>query len=92
MCSSCFAESIGVLLVKIGRTIKRLLKRGFFLVKIAPLFPKIQILKNVDDFILFPCFAESIGVLLVKIGRTVEKLFKRGVFEKTFLCSPKLKF
>jgi hypothetical protein len=36
--SACQRESIGMLIVKIGRTVKKLFKRGFF-TKLAPLLP-----------------------------------------------------
>jgi hypothetical protein len=74
--------------VKIGRTVEKLFKRGFF-DKNCSLAPVEGNFENVDDLILFPRFAESISILHVKIGRTVQKLFKGEDFWKFPNCSPK---
>jgi hypothetical protein len=73
-----------MLIVKIGRTVKKLFKMGV-LTNIAVLLPQNAILKNLIILFGSPCFAESISILLVKIGRTVQKLFKGEDFHKN--CS-----
>jgi hypothetical protein len=88
-----FAESIGVLHVKIGGTVQKLFKRGVFEKKKLPFSRKMKFSKILITQFCNPWFAESISVLHVKIGGTVQKLFNRRVFEKKkFPCSPKLKF
>jgi hypothetical protein len=86
--SPCFAESIGVLLVKIGRTVEKLFGRKVF-DKTGSAAHRDWNFEKLGNFqFCFPCFAESIGVALVRIGRTVKMLLTRGVFYKSCSIAP----
>jgi hypothetical protein len=78
-CSPCFAESISVLLVKIGRTVEKLFKGVFF----SRLFPDYSPKTNSENFLKFLCVsacrAELIGILFVEIGSFL-KMWFLGVF------------
>ena len=97
-CSASQAESIGILLVKIGCRVEKLFKGVFFL-KFPHCSPKMKF----REFLILPyvyaCRAESIAILQVRIGWTGEELFNRvfwleipigGVFSKK--VSPRMNF
>jgi hypothetical protein len=88
ICSRCFAESIGVLLVKIGRTVENLFKNGLFYNNcfLAPLDWNF---KKVRRFQFAPLV--SLNRSVCDLWKSVERLksySKRGVFAENCSLAP----
>jgi hypothetical protein len=85
-----FAESIGLLLLKIGGTVKKLFRRAVFDKKwlVATLDWNFEKFENFQ--LCFRSFTESIGVLRAKFGGRVKLLFKEEFSQKLLPCSHRL--
>jgi hypothetical protein len=78
VCSPWIAESIGVLFVKIGRTVKKLIRREFS--KKWSFTPLNGNLKNFDDPILFRFFCLIDGCITFENQWNGSKVIQRGSF------------